>query len=136
MNNSQTPYACSICRKEFRNAISLVKHVDLRHSKYSRSPTLVKKDIETTKSYLSQEHPPSSEYNITQCRNDEPFIIKIEENETDNEEGYNPKYQNKLSKTNNQNKTNWVPASASLKSNQQSQSHLNIKEKKEQRGEC
>ena len=31
MNNFQTPYACSICRKEFRNAISLVKHVELRH---------------------------------------------------------------------------------------------------------
>ena len=87
MNNFQTPYACSICRKEFSTAISLVKHVELRHSKSKGSSILSKKDIEITKSYSSDDHRGHSS-NSKQCmksKQNEPFILKIEENETDDQ---------------------------------------------------
>ena len=31
MRKIRTPYVCGICKTEFRNPISLVKHVELRH---------------------------------------------------------------------------------------------------------
>ena len=91
MNNLQTPYACSICKKEFSTAISLVKHVELRHSKSKDSSILSKKDIEYTKSYSIGDHPGHllNLKEITKHKENEPFIIKIEENETDDEKSYN-----------------------------------------------
>jgi len=61
MSNLQTPYACSICKKEFHITISLVKHVEWRHAKATKSS---KKAQENANSYSNSDilgHSSSSE---------------------------------------------------------------------------
>ena len=91
MRRSQTPYACSTCKKEFRNAISLVRHVELRHPPSNQSSTFSNKSNETNQSHSNFENEfySSNSKNHTKDNDNKPYIIKIEENETD-VESYNP----------------------------------------------
>ena len=48
MENTKTPFGCTICKKEFSNPISLVKHVQWRHplaQKTQRSKNLNLEDL-------------------------------------------------------------------------------------------
>ena len=94
MSNIQTPYACAICKKEFRSAVFLVKHVEWRHSKSKQSSKLSKTDIKTTKSYSSgnNETHSSNSKDENKCIVNQPFVIKIEENEKNDEEHDNSQY--------------------------------------------
>ena len=53
MSESKTPFACSICKREFRKAIFLVKHVELRHPSSNRSSTCSNNDTKTNKLNLN-----------------------------------------------------------------------------------
>ena len=45
MKNSETPYACAICKKEFHNSIPLVKHFELRHQSSHQKSTNSNKNV-------------------------------------------------------------------------------------------
>ena len=88
MSKLKTPYACSICKKEFCNAVFLVKHVELRHRTSNQSSTFSNKDVETSKIYSISDIQgnSSNSKNHNKKSNNQPYIIKIEENETFDEE--------------------------------------------------
>ena len=110
MVHLQTPYACSLCKKEFCNTISLVKHVELIHASANPSSTFPNKNIGTTKSYLSvdnQSHSSNSK-NEMKSNNNEPFIIKIEENESGDEEFYNHQHSPNFCQNKTQHKMTYI----------------------------
>ena len=98
MSNFETLYACAICKKEFRNAIPLVKHVQWRHTPTNQILTNSSESNETNKSHNidNKKSNSSNSKNETKSNKDQPFVIKIEENETDDGKQYNTQYLSKL----------------------------------------
>ena len=92
MRRSQNPYACSTCKKEFHNAISLVRHVELRHPPLNQSSTFYNKNNLTNESHSNFENKfySSNSKNHTASNDNQPYIIKIEENETNYEDPHYP----------------------------------------------
>ena len=87
MNSSSTPYACAICKKEFHNSISLVKHVEWRHRKSRQLSKFSNKIIEID---LSNDYQSDSETLRTNKKANDPVAIKEKEiepnsNDVDNQ---------------------------------------------------
>ena len=93
MGRSKTPYACSMCKKEFRNSIFLVKHVELRHPSSKQSSTSLKEYSERNEdsSNCKSKYHSSNSKNHTKNNDNQPFLIKIEEDEKEVEH-CNPQY--------------------------------------------
>ena len=88
MNKSQTPYACSICKKEFCQAIFLIKHVELRHTSADQSSTVSNSKIATTKSNsnIGKKGHSANSKNSTKSNDYQPYVIKVEEYEIHDEQ--------------------------------------------------
>ena len=77
MENSRTPYGCTICKEEFNNPILLVKHVELIHPPKEESKNI---NIATSETVFCDDNQDNlSNFECNQNDNDIDPFKEIEE---------------------------------------------------------